>query len=224
MMLLHEGHYTALEFFTPTNAASYDAVSRYATFGKDKAWKRRIVDMVGNSYSILELASGTGILSSMLANSGKNVIGLDLTFDYLVASKGRIDLNAAQASAEALPYKEEQFDAVVSSYLAKYVDIMIVAQECMRILRPGGIVVFHDFTYPTNPAMRKLWKSYFRILRFCGIFAPSWRQVFCRLDKFIENSKWENKTLEALARSGFIGIKVEHLTLATAAIIAAEKP
>ncbi|MGI0037279.1 MAG: class I SAM-dependent methyltransferase [Nitrososphaera sp.] len=223
-MLLHGGHNTAQKFFTPANAASYDAVARYATFGKDKAWKRRIVGKVRSCYSILELASGTGILSSMLVSSGKSVMGLDLSFDYLIASKGKIDLRVAQATAEALPYKGGQFDAVVSSYLTKYVDIMTVAQECMHILRHGGIVVFHDFTYPTSPAMRIIWKSYFRILRFCGIFAPSWSLVFNRLDSFIENSKWESKTIEALAQSGFRGIRIEYLTAGTAAIIAAEKP
>ena len=224
MMLQHGGHSTAREFFTPANAASYDAVARYATFGQDKAWKRRIVDIVRSCPSILELASGTGILSGMLANSGRNVIGLDLTFDYLVASRGRTDLKVAQGTAEALPYRGNHFDAVVSSYLAKYVDITAVVQECMRILRPGGIVVFHDFTYPANPAMRALWKSYFRVLRLCGIFAPSWRTVFSRLDSVIENSRWENKTVKALEQSGFRAIRIEYLTAETAAIVAAEKP
>ena len=102
MMLLHGGHSTAREFFTPANAASYDAVARYATFGQDRPWKRRIVDMVRSRSSILELASGTGILSAMLADSGKNVIGLDLTFDYLAASRHRTGLKMAQATAEAL--------------------------------------------------------------------------------------------------------------------------
>ena len=223
-MLLHEGHRTAREFFTPANAASYDAVARYATFGQDKKWKRRIVDMVRSCSSILELASGTGILSAMLGNSGKNVVGLDLTFDYLAASKARTGLKVALATAEALPYRGEYFDAVVSCYLAKYVEITTVAQECRRILRPGGIVVFHDFTYPANPVMRVLWKSYFRVLRLCGIFAPTWSTVFSRLDSFIENSQWENKTIKALEQCGFRAIRIEYLTAGTAAIIAAEKP
>jgi ubiquinone/menaquinone biosynthesis C-methylase UbiE len=180
--------------------------------------------MVRSRSSILELASGTGILSAMLADSGKNVIGLDLTFDYLVASRRRSDLKVAQATAEALPYGGNHFDAVVSSYLAKYVDISVVAQECMRVLSPGGIAVFHDFTYPSNPAMRILWKFYFRVLRLCGIFAPSWRTVFGRLDTVIENSQWETKTVRALERAGFRAIRVEYFTAGTAAIIAAEKP
>lgn len=214
----------AQRFFTSENAASYDSVALYATFGQDRAWKQRIIEAVHNSTTVLELASGTGILSEMLVESGRTVVGLDLTFDYLRALKNRIDVRVAQGTAEALPYKEAKFDVIVSSYLAKYVDMEFVAAECMRVLRPGGIVVFHDFTYPKGAAMRRLWKSYFSILRFCGIFMPSWRPVFSRLDRYIEESRWELKTEKALRDHGFKNVNIEYLTVGTAAIITAEKP
>ena len=219
----HEGHATAQKFFTSENAASYDSVARYATLGQDSAWKRKIVDAVRNRQSILELACGTGILSKMLLQSGRSVVGLDLTFDYLLASKNKIDFRVSQGTAEALPYKEAQFDAIVSSYLAKYVDIEFVVIECLRVLRPGGIVVFHDFTLPKEGGMRKILKFYFSILRLCGFFAPSWRTVFNHLDNYIENSRWVFKTEQALRQYGFANVTIQYLTAGTAAIIIAEK-
>lgn len=223
-MMLEERHAAAQKFFTRENAASYDFIAHYATFGRDRAWKNRIMDAVRGCESILDLASGTGILSSMLAMPGRTVTGLDMNLHYLLESKKRIQIRSVQATAEFLPYRAEQFDAVVSSYLAKYVNISTVARECMRVLNPGGIVVFHDFTTPSNPIMRKLWLSYFWILRLCSSFAPSWRVVFEELDGIIEKSRWVARTAEALDGAGFMRIACGYHTVGTAAIITAEKP
>ncbi|MFL6492335.1 MAG: hypothetical protein ACJ70O_04465, partial [Nitrososphaera sp.] len=80
IMLVHEGHAQAMRFFTPTNADSYDLVLRLATFGQDIAWKYEIIRAASHRSRILELACGTGILSSMLVERGKSVTGIDLTF------------------------------------------------------------------------------------------------------------------------------------------------
>jgi demethylmenaquinone methyltransferase/2-methoxy-6-polyprenyl-1,4-benzoquinol methylase len=223
-MLLHEGHATAQRFFTPANAASYDRVARHATFGRDRVWKGEIVKRVSGCQAILELACGTGVLSSMLLQPERRVTGLDLTFDYLAETKSKLGLDLAQGTAELLPYRAGQFDSVVSSYLAKYVDMQLVARECHRILQPGGIAVFHDFTYPANPLMAALWKFYFKILQLAGTFAPAWSSVFDNLAEFIQDSKWEAKTVQALEQAGFTNIETKYHTAGTAAVVAAEKP
>src|SRR5215210_4349822 len=185
-MLLHEGHAQAMRFFTNINADSYDLISRLATFGQDIAWKHEIIRAVRSRSHILELACGTGILSSMLAERGKSVAGIDLTFEYLLILKRKLKMPIAQGTAEVLPYRDESFDAMVSSYLAKYVDLQKVIDECWRVLRPGGIVVFHDFTYPSG-LICNLWHTYFELLRLAGRFVTSWKVVFGQLDDVIKN-------------------------------------
>ena len=152
-------------------------VVRLATFGQDFVWKHEIIKAVYDRNYILEPACGTGILSSMLARRGRSVAGIDLTFEYLRWSKRKLNAPIAQGTAEVLPYRSESFDAVVSSYLAKYVDIYEVINECWRVLRPGGVVVFHDFTYPSN-LISGLWSRYFALLRLAGRFVTSWKVVF----------------------------------------------
>ena len=222
-MLVHQGHARARAFFTKANVSSYDHVARLATIGRDSAWKREIIEAVGSQNSVLELASGTGILSLMLANTGKNVTGIDLTFEYLRASKLKLKAAIVQGTAEVLPYKSESFDAVVSSYLAKYVDIQRTVNECRRVLRPGGVAVFHDFTYPKG-AMRSLWNVHFTALRMAGRFVGPWRTVFNQLDEVIKNSDWAHQTAIALQNSGFHNVDCKYFTARTAAIVSAEKP
>lgn len=223
-MLVHEGHARAMRFFTPYNADSYDLVVRLATFGQDFAWKREIIRAIGDRSHVLELACGTGILSSMLAWRGKNVAGIDLTFEYLQASKRKLNAPIAQGTAEILPYRSESFDAIVSSYLAKYVDIQEVIDECWRVLRPGGIIVFHDFTYPSGLVSRSLWNIYFALLRLAGRFVESWKVVFGQLDDTIKKSDWVDQTTNVLKNRKFQSVNCRWYTAGTAAIVSAEKP
>ena len=172
---------------------------------------------------MLELASGTGVLSSMLADAGKCITGIDITFDYLCESRHKLHAEIAQGTAEILPYRSESFDAVVSSYLAKYVDVQNVVDECWRVLRPGGIAVFHDFTYPKG-IIRSLWNAHFAVLRIAGRFATPWSAVFERLDSVIRNSDWAGQMTDALHRRGFRNVDCKYYTAGTAAIVSAEKP
>jgi demethylmenaquinone methyltransferase / 2-methoxy-6-polyprenyl-1,4-benzoquinol methylase len=223
LMRVHEGHASAGRFFTPANAGSYDSVARLATFGQDSAWKREIIKAVGSRNSVLELACGTGVLSSMLALAGRSVIGIDLTFEYLRASRRKLQAAVSQGTAEVLPYRSESFDAIASSYLAKYVEIQRVVEECWRVLRPGGVIVFHDFTYPGG-VMRSLWNAHFAMLRLAGRFVTSWRTAFEQLDDVIKNSDWVGQATSALQSRGFQNVDCKYYTAGTAAMVSAEKP
>jgi demethylmenaquinone methyltransferase/2-methoxy-6-polyprenyl-1,4-benzoquinol methylase len=221
-MMVHEGHARVMRFFTSSNADSYDWVVRLATFGQDSAWKREIIRAVDNYSHILELACGTGILSSMLAKKGKNIAGIDLTFEYLRELKCKLNAHIVQGTAESLPYRSESFDAIVSSYVAKYVDIPEVIDECWRVLRPGGVAIFHDFIYP-NGLIRSLWKAYFALLRLTGLFVVSWKVVFEQLDDTIKRSDWVDRTMYVFEKKKFQKISCKLYAAGTAAIVCAEK-
>jgi demethylmenaquinone methyltransferase/2-methoxy-6-polyprenyl-1,4-benzoquinol methylase len=226
MMKIHEGYRNVRKFFSNENASTYDTVVRFATFGQDSLWKNQILNIIGKQSSVLDLACGTGILSLMLIDSAIiKVIGLDLMFDYLeIAKKKTKKLFLTNGTAEMLPYKNECFNSITSSYLAKYVDIKRVVDECWRILKHNGIVVFHDFIYPTNNLIQSFWNAYFVILRMIGNFVKSWKTVFQELDQVVKTSRWVEQTIDSLEQRGFEVISCKYYTLGTAAIISAKKP
>lgn len=222
-MLVHAGHASARKFFTRATAPNYDAVVGITTFGRDAAWKRKIVGALSGRGPVLDLACGTGILTSMVKETGRPVAGLDFTRDFLDIARDKMGPLFAQGTAEMLPYRDGTFDAVVSSYLAKYVDASLMVGECWRVMRPGGIAVLHDFACPGG-AMRGLWDMYFATLRLAGTFARSWKPVFDDLDTVICQSRWEEQTVDAMQKCGFQGVSVRRLTAGTAAIVAGRKP
>ena len=250
---VHDGHRTASRFFTSINAPSYDSVVRIATFGQDYLWKRQILDIIIKhhlscpcdspsssspcpdvlpAHMNLDLASGTGILSSLIECQGnhggqrpRNVVGLDLTFDYLRTAKKKSNTGLlTNGTAELLPYRGQSFDSVTSSYLAKYVDIERVVSECWRVLKHRGVVVFHDFTYPSNYLARSLWNAYFKILRSAAKTVTSWAPVFQELDQVVKMSTWLGQTMQALEGTGFRNVSFRFFTMRTSAIVSANKP
>jgi len=153
------------------------------------------------------------------------VVGLDFTFDYLQIAKKKFNTGKlTNGTAQLMPYREQSFDSITSSYLAKYVDIERVVSECWRVLKHGGVVVFHDFTYPSNSWARILWKGYFRILRSAAKTISSWAPVFQELDQVIKMSNWPEQTIQALEGTGFKNISFKFYTMKTSAIVSGEKP
>src|ERR671938_981839 len=227
MLKLHDGYKNARRFFTHDNATNYDSIVRFTTFGQDYVWKNQIVKIIGKRRLVLDLACGTGILSCMFMDKAATatVIGIDLEFSYLqIAKNKRQDLLITNGTAEMLPYKNECFDSIMSSYLAKYVDIKIVVDECWRTLKHNGTVLFHDFTYPTHKLFQSFWNMYFVILRITGYASKPWVTVFNELDKLIKASDWVERTIDSLKQRGFKNIFCKYYTFGTAAIIFARKP
>jgi demethylmenaquinone methyltransferase / 2-methoxy-6-polyprenyl-1,4-benzoquinol methylase len=222
---VHSGLHIARDFFTERNANTYDQIVKYATIGRDKHWKKNILTRVqGNT--VLDLASGTGILSEMIKNSNDalEVLSLDLSFDYVKISKNRRKIRTVvNANAEMLPFRNRSCNCVVSSYLAKYVNIDKLVTEISRVITPNGVVVFHDFSYPRNKIIRIIWKLHFKLLCAVGLVITSWSHVFSELDQMIEKSKWSEELLASLRRHGFVEISSMYFTFGISKMVVAKK-
>jgi SAM-dependent methyltransferase len=92
---------------------------------------------------VLDIACGTGVLSLVAADIVKpsgSVTGLDLNPGMLgVARRKAPHIDWREASAEAIPFDDAAFDAVVSQFgLMFFEDKARAIREMMRVLRPAG--------------------------------------------------------------------------------------
>lgn len=209
--------YSIVRRFFKDTARSYDTIVKITTFNRDKAWKEYMLSLLPYADYCLDLACGTGILSNMLKAKARIVIGLDLMYDNLLIAKDK-HLDIIQGAAEHLPFKDDTFDIITASYLAKYCDPKLTIKECARVLKDDGVIVMHDFTYPKG-IIRLLWHLYFLILKFVGLFTPSWKIIFDELDKVIMASRWVDDIRQEMIKHGFKDIKIIPLTFNTATII-----
>ena len=212
-------------FFDDT-AKTYDAVARWATFGKDRYWKEEIIKKIQNADSILELACGTGILSKRLAQSfsQSKIVCVDISETYLSIAKKKLktfqNISFVHKDAEKLKL-EQKFDCICSSYIPKYCNAQTLIQTCISHLNPEGSIILHDFIYPQNKALKNLWQLYFVVLLFAGNFIPSWKFAFSELPNLIKKSNWIADYKQALEQNGF-GVRQQNLTWSTSSILHAK--
>ena len=92
----------------------------------------------------LDVATGTGAVARLAAKAGATVTGLDLAPDLIETARSQTDAAGLSirfdvGDAEALPYEDESFDVVVSTYGVMFApDHAAVARELARVTRPGG--------------------------------------------------------------------------------------
>ena len=214
----------AQSFFNKNNSGSYDRLVKLATLGQDLNWKKKLVESVPNGSLVLELACGTGILTSLLKKNNNKVYGIDLTFEYLCKlGEKKIEIDSINGTAEFLPFQNRYFDCIVASYLPKYVNLNSLVSECQRVLKQEGLLILHDFTYPKRLAYQLAWKIYFRIIKTLWRFDRKWKSVFNGLDNLITNNHWDSEINSILTSHGFIQIRKEFQTFETSAIISALK-
>ncbi len=214
----------AQSFFNKNNSGSYDRLVRLATLGQDMKWKKKLVESVPNGSLVLEMACGTGILTSLLKQNNNIVYGIDLTFEYLsVIGKKRIEIDSINGTAEFLPFQDRYFDCIVASYLPKYVNLNVLVSECQRVLKQEGLLILHDFTYPKRLAYQLAWRIYFRIIKALWRLDKKWTSVFNGLDELIINNHWDSEINSILTLHGFVQIRKDFQTFETSTIISAFK-
>ena len=214
----------AQSFFNKNNSGSYDRLVRLATLGQDMKWKKKLVESVPNGSLVLEMACGTGILTSLLKQNNNIVYGIDLTFEYLsVLGEKRIEIDSINGTAEFLPFQDRYFDCIVASYLPKYVNLNVLVSECQRVLKQEGLLILHDFTYPKRLAYQVAWKIYFRIIKALWRLDKKWTSVFNGLDELIINNHWDSEINSILTLHGFVQIRKDFQTFETSTIISAFK-
>lgn len=220
---------TAHRFFAGT-ASTYDLCVDLCTLGMDRWWKKKILRKVpGAPGHMLDQACGTGILTLLLARSFTScrITGVDLHREYLdlAARKARAlglkNVHWVQGRAEEVIFRE-QYDFITSSYLAKYADMDLLVQGAGKMLRQGGVLAVHDFSYPRSRFLSGALGIYFRIMRTSGSRAfPQWKIVFNELEAFLKQSRWVSELTSSLEKNGFSMITTEHLTMGFATIVSA---
>ena len=79
-----------------TIADRYDFITVFLSFGRDRAWKRRLVRRarIDAGDRVLDLACGTGDIAFEAAACGAAVVGLDITTRMIELARTRSGLEA----------------------------------------------------------------------------------------------------------------------------------
>jgi demethylmenaquinone methyltransferase/2-methoxy-6-polyprenyl-1,4-benzoquinol methylase len=112
--------------------------------------------------SVLDVATGTGLVAERLLAQGHQVTGLDQSPDMLAVARSRFGdrVDLVEASATAIPFAAASFDHLTFTYLLRYVDDPAATLvELARVVRPGGTIANLEFCVPRG-IWRPLWDLY----------------------------------------------------------------
>jgi demethylmenaquinone methyltransferase/2-methoxy-6-polyprenyl-1,4-benzoquinol methylase len=170
------------------------------TFFQYLRWREFLVSRMalrpGNL--VLDVCTGTaGVAMEIADYHDGRIVGLDVSHSMLQAGlravekkslDGRVQL--IQGRAEHLPFPDKTFDAVVFTYLLRYVqDPDATIWELSRVLKPGGQLLSLEFGIPEAFWARALWEIYNRVVMPVMTIPVSqgWHRVGCFLGPSIRD-------------------------------------
>jgi demethylmenaquinone methyltransferase / 2-methoxy-6-polyprenyl-1,4-benzoquinol methylase len=223
----------ALELFDGI-AGDYDRWAQLLSFGNDRRWHDLLVGRldVPRDGLVADVATGTAAVAIEIARRhGCRVVGIDQNPAMLERGRERVQaaglderIELVQGEAESLPLDDRSVDALVHTYLLRYVDDPpAVLCELARVVRPGGSVASLEFGVPRD-AWYPAWWAWTRIgLPAAGLVAGGgWYRTGRFLGPSIEGF-WQRHPLEQVLGwwrdAGIDGLRVQRLSVGGAVII-----
>jgi demethylmenaquinone methyltransferase / 2-methoxy-6-polyprenyl-1,4-benzoquinol methylase len=209
-------------------APVYDRVNTLMTAGRDHAWRRAAVraTALASGDSALDVASGTGRLSALLAEAvgpfGR-VVGVDLSAEMIRRATGDhrdvVQLAFQVANALELPFPDASFDAATIGFgLRNLADYRAGFSEMARVVKPGGRVVCLELTLPHPRVWGRFFQASFRRFaplagRLAGV-----GDAYSYLPESLEGFPDADRLAETMIEAGLADVAYRRLGLGAVAL------
>ncbi|SFH15430.1 Ubiquinone/menaquinone biosynthesis C-methylase UbiE [Desulfotomaculum arcticum] len=205
-------------------AESFDSSPGHGIHSQSEkaAWISLFTGIMGPSgTSVLDVGSGTGVLSLLLAEMGHKVTGVDLAEEMVQKARDKFKSNNLPAEfvigdAENLPFRKQTFDIVINRHVVwSLTDPEKAFREWKRVLKkPGGRLIIIDGNWGRDvPTVRRIWRFFSRILILLTEFNNPWVGNQ-KLDRLLpmKQVKRPETDVEILKKLGF-AVRVEPLNI-----------
>jgi len=209
----------------------YDKVNSYISLGKDSEHRNRAIKgRIKNGDKVLDAGSGFGNMSKTALDIANGNISIMLYDPLLPMIKNTDRLfeekpEVACGVFKHVPFKDEQFDAVLSGYsLRDAISLKIAISEMYRILKKDGKWIIVDLGKPDNPITRFGVSFYLKIILPIIAYLAAGR-LGLKFAALYETYKlWpQNKKLESMLLEKFPSIKFEKELMGGAIMVIAHK-
>lgn len=218
-------------------AQQYEKFNHASSFGQDRRWLRRLVDLapIRPDSRVLDVAGGTGEVTFAVCKRKPPAFVLLTDYTPAMLDVARQRLSAGDScgvpvetmvvDAQDMPLPAESFDIVTMAYgIRNMPDRAAALSEIHRVLKPGGTACILEFSTPPFPPARLFYKAYLH----WGI--PAWGQHFTgKRDDFvyladsIQAFPRQDAFSRMLLDAGFARVRYENVSFGAAAIHIADK-
>ena len=209
----------------------YDRYGAILSFGQDPRWRAAMVSRVPrDGGTVLDVATGTGLVAAQLLRRGHRVTGLDQSPDMLAVARQRFGdrVELEEASATEMPFPAAAFDHLTFTYLLRYVDDPFATLvELARVVRPGGTIANLEFCLPRG-VWRPLWDLYVGVgLPGAGrLISRGWYDVGRFLGPSIRAfyEAWPlDRQLELWQAAGIVDVRCARMSLGGGVVISGRR-
>jgi len=213
-------------------APTYDFLNHLLSFGRDRAWRREVANLLGEGRGLLiaDLATGTGdVLAALLRRCPHiaRAVGLDVSermLDLCRQKLGKAGLTdhvqLVHGDASSTPFVENSFDVVTMAFgIRNTPDADATLREIHRILKPGAFSLILEFSLPENRVIRWCHLKYLRFgVPFLGSLISGDRHAYRYLNESIEAFYPPGEFCALMAKAGFVEVSATPLTWGVASI------
>ena len=174
--------------FWDRNAGRYDRFMRRDCAAYEEMYE--LIRPVVKAKTVLELASGTGLIAKQIVNAAAHIEATDASAEMIAEAKrdtSSAKLHFSVQDMFRLPYADKSFNVVIVSNALHIVPQPEKAlQEIKRVLKDDGMLIAPTFTHAGNSFPGKV------------------KAFFMKLAGFPVHSRWTNKEyLRFLRQNGW---------------------
>lgn len=219
---------TIKKFFASI-AQRYQLTNHLLCGGIDFWWRYSVAKQVAtwSPNSVLDVATGSGDLAAAIKKKSPSaqVIGADFCPEMLEQAKGKKIDKLMEADALNLPFPDKTFDVLTVAFGLRNMESWEAAlQEMRRVLNHQGHLLILDFSLPTLPVIRPLYRFYLhKILPLVAGLVTGESNAYEYMASSIEVFPSGDNMVTLLEKSHFSNITVTPLTAGIVTIYTAQR-
>ena len=142
------------------------------------------------------------------------------------ASKLGSEVSFIEGDALSLPFRDSSFEgATIAFGLRNLITVETGFAELLRILKPGGKLVVLEFSKPTTPVLRSVFKIYFtRVLPLFGGLISGSKSAYQYLPESVSRFPDQQELAAIMRRAGFEEVSFQNLSGGIAALHLGMRP